>query len=165
MQFALQSCLRAGHGGLFDVRHFLRAFSPRFAEAYDHLGEGQRDLEFVPCGQAQGVLHEDTHGHDAAAGAVGEEKAAFFEVIPYKRKDLLRESAALRLYGDRLTIDEGTAEELVFPFETTDAFTVLGKNKVNIYSGDKLFQLKGDKRFIVSAAGKAEKAVNLILNQ
>ena len=25
--------------------------------------------------------------------------------------------------------------------------------------------LKGDKRFIVSAAGKAEKAVNLILNQ
>ena len=76
-----------------------------------------------------------------------EEKAAFFEVIPYKRKDLLRESAALRLYGDRLTVDEGTAEELVFPFETTDAFTVLGKNKVNIYSGDKLFQLKGDKRF------------------
>ena len=76
-----------------------------------------------------------------------EESAAFFEVIPYKQKNLLRESASLRLYGDRLTLDEGTAEELVFPFDTTDAFTVLGKNKVNIYSGDKLFQLKGDKRF------------------
>ena len=76
-----------------------------------------------------------------------EETAALSEVIPYKRKNLLRESAALRLYGDRLTIDEGTADALVFPFDETDAFTVLGKNKVNIYSGDKLFQLKGDKRF------------------
>ena len=46
-----------------------------------------------------------------------------------------------------MTVDEGTARELVFPFETTDGFTVLGKNKVNIYFGDKLYQLKGDKRF------------------
>ncbi len=76
-----------------------------------------------------------------------EESATLFEVIPYKRKNLLREKATLRLYGDRLAIDEGTAEELVFPFETTEAFTVLGKNKVNIYSGDKLYQLKGNKRF------------------
>ncbi|MBQ4578348.1 MAG: 1-acyl-sn-glycerol-3-phosphate acyltransferase [Clostridia bacterium] len=87
----------------------------------------------------------DTRLHTEAP--LYEERASFFEVIPYKRKELLRESAALRLYGDRLTVDEGTAEELVFPFETADAFTVLGKNKVNIYFGDKLFQLKGDKRF------------------
>ena len=75
------------------------------------------------------------------------ETAALSEVIPYKCKNLLREQAALRLYGDRLTLDEGTAQELVFPFETTDAFTVLGKNKVNIYSGDQLYQLKGSPRF------------------
>ena len=61
--------------------------------------------------------------------------------------ELLREKAAIRLYGDRITLDEGTAQELVFRFEDTLAFTVLGKNKVNIYFGDELFQLKGDKRF------------------
>ena len=76
-----------------------------------------------------------------------EDTAAFWEVIPYKNKQLLRERCTLRLYGDRVTVDEGGENQLVFPFETTDAFTVLGKNKVNIYSGDKLYQLKGDKRF------------------
>ena len=64
-----------------------------------------------------------------------------------KDKELLREKAAIRLYGDRITLDEGTAQELVFRFEDTLAFTVLGKNKVNIYFGEELFQLKGDKRF------------------
>ena len=53
----------------------------------------------------------------------------------------------LHLYGDRLVIDEGKENEMIFPFAETDAFTVLGKNKVNIYFGDKLYQLKGDKRF------------------
>jgi len=76
-----------------------------------------------------------------------EDTAALSEVIVYKTKHVLRESCSLRLYGDRLVIDEGTEQALVFPFESTDAFTVLGKNKVNIYSGDKLYQLKGSKRF------------------
>ena len=73
--------------------------------------------------------------------------AALSEVIVYKNKNLLRESCTVRLYGDRVTVDEGTAQELVFSFDTTDGFTVLGKNKVNIYFEDKLYQLKGDKRF------------------
>ena len=76
-----------------------------------------------------------------------EDTAAFSKVIVYKDKELLREKAAIRLYGDRITLDEGTAQELVFRFEDTLAFTVLGKNKVNIYFGEELFQLKGDKRF------------------
>ena len=68
---------------------------------------------------------------------------------PQYEKDLdkLKQQAALRLYGDRLVIDEGQEDEMVFAFEETAAFTVLGKNKVNIYFGDKLYQLKGDKRF------------------
>ena len=76
-----------------------------------------------------------------------EDTAAFSRVIVYKDKELLREKAAIRLYGDRITLDEGTQQELVFRFEDTLAFTVLGKNKVNIYFGEELFQLKGDKRF------------------
>ena len=43
--------------------------------------------------------------------------------------------------------DEGTVEELVFPFTETQAFTVLGKNKLNIYHGKQVYQLKGSKRF------------------
>ena len=46
-----------------------------------------------------------------------------------------------------MTVNEGTAQELVFPFESTDGFTVLGKNKVNLYFGKKLFQFKGDAHF------------------
>lgn len=76
-----------------------------------------------------------------------EDTAAFSQVIVYKDKKLLREQAAIRLYGDRVTLDEGTGQELVFRFDETDAFTVLGRNKVNIYFGDKLYQLKGGKRF------------------
>ena len=37
--------------------------------------------------------------------------------------------------------------EMVFPFSTTPAVTVLGKNKLNIYSDQKIYQLKGSPRF------------------
>lgn len=87
----------------------------------------------------------DTRQHVAAP--LYEDTAAFSEVHVYKDKTLLRESAAIRLYGDRVVLDEGTDRELVFRFEDTDAFTVLGRNKVNIYQGNKLYQLKGGKRF------------------
>ena len=73
--------------------------------------------------------------------------ARLSEVIVYKHKNLLREEAALSLYGDRLVIDEGTENALVFPFAETMAITVLGKNKINIYHDKQVFQLKGSKRF------------------
>jgi 1-acyl-sn-glycerol-3-phosphate acyltransferase len=73
--------------------------------------------------------------------------ARLSEVIVYKHKKLLREECRITLYGDRAVIDEGTAEELVFPFAETQAFTVLGKNKLNIYHGKQVYQLKGSKRF------------------
>ena len=60
----------------------------------------------------------------------------------YKRKELLKKKASVCLYGDRITVDED-----VFPFETLDAVVVLGKNKINLYAGNELFQMKGSKRF------------------
>ena len=69
------------------------------------------------------------------------------EVIVYKQKNLLRKTADVTLYGDRAVIDEGTDQEMVFPFGETMAFTVLGKNKLNIYHGKQVFQLVGSKRF------------------
>ena len=75
------------------------------------------------------------------------DEAKISEVIVYKRKELLRSRAKLALYGDRVVIDEGAENALVLPFEEISAAAVLGRNKLNIYHGDKIYQFKGDKRF------------------
>ncbi len=69
------------------------------------------------------------------------------EVIVYQKKMLLREMASIRLYGDRVTVDEGQENALVFPFCEVSAVSVLGRNKLNIYHDGKIYQLKGKKRF------------------
>lgn len=73
-----------------------------------------------------------------------EDTAALSQVYVYKNKKKLCKNAAVSLYGDRIEI---RGAELVFPFAQIDAVTVLGRNKLNIYAGKQLFQLKGDKRF------------------
>jgi len=76
-----------------------------------------------------------------------EDRANMSEVIVYKRKELLRKDASIRLYGDRVVIDEGMDNPLVFPFSETMSIAVLGRNKLNIYHKDKVYQFKGGKRF------------------
>ena len=73
---------------------------------------------------------------------VYEETVRLSRVHVYKRKELLKENATVRLYADRITVDDR-----VFPFETLAAVVVLGKNKINLYAGNELLQLKGGKRF------------------
>ena len=75
------------------------------------------------------------------------DEAALSRVLLYQRKELLRKKAAVALYGDRIVLDEGTPEELRLPFEELGTVTVLGKNKLNLYHGESIYQLKGDKRF------------------
>lgn len=75
------------------------------------------------------------------------DEASLSRVILYQRKELLRRRCAISLYGDRIVLDEGKAEELALPFEELGTVTVLGKNKLNLYHGENLYQLKGDKRF------------------
>ena len=70
------------------------------------------------------------------------ERAQLSEVFLQKRKDVLAADAAVALFGDRITIDER-----VLPFDELSAVTLLGRNKLNVYHGDKVYQLKGDKRF------------------
>ena len=73
---------------------------------------------------------------------VYEDEAQLSEVIVYKRKKLLKERVSVKLYGDKIVIDDQ-----VYPFSEVFAVVVLGKNKVNIYHDKKIYQLKGDKRF------------------
>ena len=75
------------------------------------------------------------------------DSASLSEVIVYKRKELLRKTADIALYGDRVVIDEGRENALVLPFEEVTAMSVLGRNKLNIYYDKKVYQFKGGKRF------------------
>ena len=73
---------------------------------------------------------------------VYEEIVELRKVHVYKHKELLKEKAVVRLYGDRITVDDR-----VFPFADLSAVVVLGKNKINLYAGSDVLQLKGSKRF------------------
>ncbi len=74
------------------------------------------------------------------------EEVKLFEVVLYQKKRTLIKRAKLSLFGDRVEI-EGGKEKLVFPFAEISTATVLGRNKLNLYIGDKLYQVKGDARF------------------
>lgn len=72
------------------------------------------------------------------------EKISLSEVILYKKKVPMFDGE-ISLYGDRFEI-KGT-EELLLPFDKISAVSVLGRNIINIYYGDKLYQIKSDKHF------------------
>lgn len=65
-----------------------------------------------------------------------------FQVVLYKYKKLLKKNAIIQLYGNRLLLDD-----VCLDFDTIHSITVLGKNKLNIYTDDQVFQLKGNKSF------------------
>ena len=73
--------------------------------------------------------------------------ARLSEVLLYKKKNVLRKSASFHLYGNRVVIDESADNELVLPFEGISAAVALGRNKVNLYVGDTVYQVKGDNHF------------------
>ena len=75
------------------------------------------------------------------------DKASVFEVIVNKKKVPFKPNAKISLYGDKIIFDEGEQNELRLDFCDVSALSVLGRNKANIYHGDKVYQLKGDKRF------------------
>ncbi len=69
-----------------------------------------------------------------------------YEVIPCEKKRLICEGAELSLYGNRIEIKNG-AQTVVCHFDETQAVTVLGRNKLNIYHDKTVYQIKGGKRF------------------
>ena len=68
------------------------------------------------------------------------------EVILYQGKNCLRESADWRMYGNRFVIDEEGENPLTLPFSELSVVTVLGKNKLNVYHGETVYQIKGSCR-------------------
>lgn len=75
------------------------------------------------------------------------EEASVSEVIAYKKKLPLIKNALIELYGNRIVINEDMENSMEFGFDNTSAVTILGKNKLNIYSDGRIYQIKGSKRF------------------
>ena len=76
-----------------------------------------------------------------------QDTAAISMVFLQQNKLILHEEAWLSLYGNRIVITGSDGTEMNFPFNEVSAVTVLGKNKLNIYHGTKVYQIKGDERF------------------
>jgi len=104
--------------------------------------------QFVSTAEYYGtVFHELTHstGHPSRLNRL--DKVAAFGSDVYSKEELVAQIGAAALINH-------------IGLETSTSFS---NNAAYIQNW--LSVLKGDKRFIVSAAGKAEKAVNLILNK
>ena len=83
------------------------------------------------------------------------EKGAIDEVIVYKNKQKISDDVEISLFGDRIDVSSEDAN-FVFPFDEIRAITVCGKNKLNLYFGNKVYQITGGERF------NALKYVNLV---
>ena len=74
------------------------------------------------------------------------EGGKLYEVIVYKNKEILFDDAEILLFGNRFEIRKGE-EMLTFFFENVRAITVCGRNKLEFYVDDKVYQFVGDERF------------------
>ena len=74
------------------------------------------------------------------------ETCRFSEVVLYKNKKLLDKKAEICLYGDKVVVTKN-GERMEMPFSKITVATVLGRNKLNLYFEDKVYQCKGGKRF------------------
>lgn len=68
------------------------------------------------------------------------------EVIPYQNKKIISEHTKLTLFGNRIELawEESCR---VFDFSELSAVTVLGRNKLNLYFDNQIYQIKGSKHF------------------
>ena len=101
-----------------------------YAQWYDYQSEFVRNYDFTQ--HTKEPLYVDT--------------VRLSEVILYKNKQLICEQATLSLYGDKVTL-EWDGQTLEMPFADISVATVLGRNKLNLYYGGKVYQCKGEKSF------------------
>ncbi|MBR3607654.1 MAG: 1-acyl-sn-glycerol-3-phosphate acyltransferase [Lachnospiraceae bacterium] len=100
---------------------------------FAHLGEWyDYQCSFVSSLSLADYLHTPIDSYEVKV----------FQVILYEKKQLLHKKALLRLYGNRLEIDA-----MLLPFDQLSAITILGKNKINIYHKDLVYQIKADSSF------------------
>lgn len=87
---------------------------------------------------------------DFAKEPVFSEKVVLSKVRLYKSKVILSKDCAFELYGNRYILkcnDKESAFNIEMLFDDIKAVSVLGRNKLNIYYKDEVFQIKSDDRF------------------
>ncbi len=70
------------------------------------------------------------------------ENVQFYSVQLYKSKNIINNNANIKLYGNKIIVDN-----LQLDFNDISAISVLGRNKLNLYYKDKVYQIKGEKSF------------------
>lgn len=78
--------------------------------------------------------------------AIYQDTVRYSENIYCKHKVRIDDAATLFLYKDRFEVKTDRGVD-VYPFEKLYSATVLGRNKLNIYVGNQIFQFYGDKHF------------------
>jgi hypothetical protein len=68
------------------------------------------------------------------------------QVIPCQKKIPICKNAQINLFGNRIEITMN-GEHITWHFDEATAVTVLGRNKLNVYHGGNIYQIKSDKRF------------------
>ena len=76
-----------------------------------------------------------------------EDEADISKVLLFKKKLPFIEKAKISLYGDKVIINEKSETPIELLFSEVTAAAVLGRNKLNIYHGGNVYQIKGSKRF------------------
>lgn len=76
-----------------------------------------------------------------------QDTANMSEVIVYQKKQPICQDAQLTLFGNWILVYKENEVEKRFSFDEIAAVTVLGKNKMNIYVDEHIYQFKGSKRF------------------
>ncbi len=74
------------------------------------------------------------------------DRANLYEVIVYDKKRLLEKGVSIQIFGNCLRIS-GSGADLVMPYSDIKAMTCVAGHKLNIFCGDKIYQLKGDDSF------------------
>lgn len=100
------------------------------AEWYDAQAEHMNSLDVTQL--TQEPLFEDV--------------SDIYEVIPCKKKKRIARGLSVKLYGNRAEVS-GNDLFLTLPFDACSTFTVLGRNKLNVYCDGKIYQFKSSKRF------------------
>ena len=74
------------------------------------------------------------------------EHGGISRVIPCKNKISICKNAEISLYGNRIELIMN-GEHTVWSFDNVTSVAVLGRNKLNVYHGGEIYQIKSEKRF------------------
>ena len=84
---------------------------------------------------------------EMASTPIYDDVATLSEVFLYKNKKKLHKNAKIQLYTNKIVVIPSKSKTITYSFDEATSVTVLGRSKVDIYIGNRVFQLKGDRSF------------------